>query len=50
MTTFAELGLSPDLLRAVGDMGFEEPSPIQPLAIPPLMAGKDIVGQAQTGT
>ncbi|MDR2077228.1 MAG: DEAD/DEAH box helicase [Desulfovibrio sp.] len=50
MTTFADLGLSPDMLRAVGDMGFEEPSPIQTLAIPPLMAGKDIVGQAQTGT
>ncbi|MDR1359364.1 MAG: DEAD/DEAH box helicase, partial [Deltaproteobacteria bacterium] len=50
MTTFAELGLSRDLLKAVGDMGFEEPSPIQTLAIPPLMAGKDIIGQAQTGT
>jgi ATP-dependent RNA helicase DeaD len=50
MTTFAELGLSPGMLQAVGEMGFEEPSPIQTLAIPPLMAGKDIVGQAQTGT
>jgi ATP-dependent RNA helicase DeaD len=50
MTTFADLGLSSDILRAVGEMGFEEPSPIQVLAIPFLLAGKDIVGQAQTGT
>ncbi|MDR2161478.1 MAG: DEAD/DEAH box helicase [Desulfovibrio sp.] len=50
MTSFADLGLSSDILRAIADMGFEEPSPIQVLAIPPLLAGKDIVGQAQTGT
>lgn len=37
-------------MRSVGDMGFEEPSPIQVLAIPPLLAGRDVVGQAQTGT
>ena len=48
--SFEELGLSQDLLDAVKDMGFEEPSPIQILAIPALLAGRDAVGQAQTGT
>ena len=49
-TTFEDLGLSRELLKAVEDQGFEEPSPIQILAIPPILAGRDIVGQAQTGT
>lgn len=49
-TSFEDLGLSRELLKSVEDMGFEEPSPIQVLAVPPLMAGRDIVGQAQTGT
>lgn len=49
-TSFEELGLCPELLKAVEDLGFEEPSPIQVLAIPPLLAGQDVVGQAQTGT
>ena len=48
--TFEELGLSPELLKSIEDMGFEEPSPIQLLAIPPLLAGRDVMGQAQTGT
>lgn len=48
--SFIELGLSPELLKAVEDMGFEEPSPIQALAIPALLAGGDVLGQAQTGT
>ena len=48
--SFTELGLSPELLKAVEDMGFEEPSPIQTLAIPALLAGGDVLGQAQTGT
>ncbi len=48
--SFEELGLSRDLLNAVKDMGFEEPSPIQVLSIPALLTGKDAVGQAQTGT
>ena len=48
--SFEELGLSQDLLDAVKDMGFEEPSPIQVLAVPALLAGRDAVGQAQTGT
>ena len=49
-TGFAELDLSKELLKAVSDLGFEEPSPIQRMAIPPLLAGRDVVGQAQTGT
>ncbi len=49
-TRFDELGLSREILKAIEDMGFEEPTPIQALAIPHLMAGSDIIGQAQTGT
>lgn len=49
-TSFEELGLPRDLLQAVEDLGFEEPSPIQVLAIPALRTGRDVVGQAQTGT
>lgn len=48
--TFDDLGLSPELLKSIEDMGFEEPSPIQVLAVPPILAGRDVVGQAQTGT
>ena len=48
--SFEELGLSKEVLKAVEDLGFEEPSPIQVLTVPRIMAGKDIVGQAQTGT
>ncbi len=47
---FAELGLSPDLLKAVARMGYEEASPIQSEAIPILMQGGDVVGQSQTGS
>ena len=50
MTTFAELGLSAPLLEAIKAVGYEEPSPIQEQAIPPLLAGHDIIGQAQTGS
>ncbi|MDL2285540.1 DEAD/DEAH box helicase [Desulfovibrio sp. OttesenSCG-928-F07] len=52
MTTpaFSDLALSKELLKAVADLGFEEPSPIQALAIPCLLEGRDMVGQAQTGT
>ncbi|MDD6088839.1 MAG: DEAD/DEAH box helicase [Desulfovibrionaceae bacterium] len=49
-SSFADLGLSSELLDAVRDIGFEEPSPIQELAIPVLLDGHDAVGQAQTGT
>ena len=47
---FTELGLSPETLKAVAKMGFEEASPIQSESIPPLLAGEDVVGQSQTGS
>ena len=47
---FAELGLSPEVLKAVEKLGFEEASPIQSAAIPVLMTGKDVIGQSQTGS
>lgn len=47
---FADLPLSKEVLRAIQDMGFEEASPIQTMSIPHILAGKDVVGQAQTGT
>ncbi|MCA9316157.1 MAG: DEAD/DEAH box helicase [Planctomycetes bacterium] len=47
---FADLGLSPELLKAVDELGYETPSAIQAQAIPPLLAGRDLIGQAQTGT
>ncbi|MDR2399711.1 MAG: DEAD/DEAH box helicase [Endomicrobium sp.] len=52
MTTlkFTELNLSDEIIKAVSDLGFEEATPIQSLAIPKVMAGLDIIGQAQTGT
>lgn len=48
--SFEDLGLSQELLDGVKDLGFEEPSPIQVLAVPALLKGRDAVGQAQTGT
>lgn len=48
--TFAEFAVSEEVLRAVSDMGFEEPTPIQLMAIPQILDGKDVTGQAQTGT
>ncbi|MGN0482712.1 MAG: DEAD/DEAH box helicase [Lachnospiraceae bacterium] len=47
---FDELGLSPQILRGIKEMGFEEASPIQAKAIPVVMSGVDVIGQAQTGT
>jgi ATP-dependent RNA helicase DeaD len=47
---FAGLGLRAELLRALVNLGYEEPTPIQQEAIPPLIAGHDLVGQAATGT
>jgi len=47
---FTELGLSPELLKAVAKMGFEEASPIQSETIPVLLTGKDVVGLSQTGS
>jgi ATP-dependent RNA helicase DeaD len=50
VTTFADLGLAPDLLAAIRDVGYDSPSPIQEQAIPPLLQGLDVIGQAQTGS
>jgi superfamily II DNA/RNA helicase len=48
--TFADLGLSDELLRAVGEAGYSEPTPIQAAAIPPILMNRDLIGIAQTGT
>ncbi len=48
--TFDQLGLAPELLAVLNDLGYESPSPIQAATIPDLLAGHDVVGQAQTGT
>jgi ATP-dependent RNA helicase DeaD len=50
MTTFKDLGLSPAIQQALDELGYVEPSPIQEEAIPELLAGHDVIGQAQTGT
>ena len=47
---FEELNIDERIMRAVEDMGFEEASPIQVQAIPQLLEGRDVIGQAQTGT
>ncbi|WP_133498810.1 DEAD/DEAH box helicase [Cognatilysobacter terrigena] len=48
--TFNDLALGAPLLRALADVGYETPSPIQAATIPPLLEGRDVIGQAQTGT
>jgi len=48
--SFASLGLAPELVQAVADEGYEQPTPIQREAIPLALAGRDVVGSAQTGT
>ena len=48
--SFAQLNLSAEILRAIADQGYTQPTPIQTQAIPPILAGKDIMGGAQTGT
>jgi len=50
MASFADLGLADNVLAALKDVGYESPSPIQEQAIPELLAGRDVIGQAQTGT
>ena len=47
---FSNFGFCPEILTAIGAMGYREPSPIQKAAIPELMLGRDVLGQAQTGT
>lgn len=48
--TFAELGLRDEIIRALTDLGYEEPTPIQAATIAPLLEGRDLLGQAATGT
>src|ERR1700757_1744651 len=48
--TFVDLGLSPEVLRAVDEVGYVEPTPIQQQAIPYILMGRDVLGSAQTGT
>ena len=50
MAAFADLGLSDGLLKTLGELGYDEPTAIQEQAIPELLAGHDVIGQAQTGT
>ncbi len=50
MTSFSDLGLSPELLQAVADSGYTQPTPIQAQAIPYVLMGRDVLGCAQTGT
>ena len=47
---FAALGLDPRLVETLAELGYEEPTPIQREAIPPLLEGRDLIGQAATGT
>ena len=49
-TTFADLGLGPDILKGIEEQGFEHPTMIQATLIPPALEGKDILGQSKTGT
>jgi ATP-independent RNA helicase DbpA len=49
-STFQSLGLSPEILQVLAELGFKNPSPIQAAAIPPMLAGKDVRGQAATGS
>ena len=50
MTTFADLGLTETTLESLTHLGYASPTPIQEQAIPPLLQGNDVIGQAQTGT
>ena len=50
MTTFNELGLSESLLKAIAELGYEEPTPIQARTIQRVFEGADVIAQAQTGT
>ena len=50
MTTFKDLGLSAPIQQAIDELGFQDPTPIQEQAIPELLGGHDVIGQAQTGT
>ena len=47
---FSELGLDPKILKAIDELGYIKPTPIQEMSIPPILQGRDLVGSAQTGT
>ena len=49
-TTTAWAGLEPALMQAINELGFTEPTPIQSQAMPPLLAGHDVIGRARTGS
>src|SRR5512140_392073 len=48
--SFSALGLDSNILKAINEAGYTEPTPIQTVAIPPILAGHDLIGIAQTGT
>src|SRR5688572_14438680 len=48
--TFEDLGLGPDVLKALHERGYTQPTPIQEKAIPPILMTRDVIGLAQTGT
>ena len=50
LPTFAEFGLRKEIMQSIDQAGFKNPSPIQTMVIPVIMEGRDVVGQAQTGT
>ncbi|MDQ1362972.1 MAG: ATP-dependent helicase DeaD, partial [Pseudomonadota bacterium] len=50
LPSFSELGLPSFILQALAEVGYEKPSPIQAACIPPMLEGRDMLGQAQTGT
>src|SRR5688572_22711924 len=50
MTTFQELGLNEPILKAIAELGYEEPTPIQAKTIRRVLEGADVIAQAQTGT
>ena len=50
IASFKELGLAPAVYKVINEVGYETPSPIQAHSIPPLLEGRDLLGQAQTGT
>src|SRR5919198_2134931 len=50
VVSFAELGLSADVLKSIEELGYEAPTPIQEATIGLLLQGRDVIGQAQTGT
>jgi ATP-dependent RNA helicase len=50
ITTFEEMGFKHDLLRGIYQFGFDKPSPIQQRAVVPIIQGRDVIAQAQSGT